>query len=164
MYSFLYVSFSFKISHINFLMRQCQRKGICYIIYFPHRGFWKMIFEAYWPYGQGVIRLRLWVYLEGLLTLVIVYYGVSPYFPTGFEGVLPIIPELLWFFLQGFSKISSHFFWKIFGGAIYISYLLIFPIGFFKDFLIHYNILRRSNWLQDHKKKKIDQGGVLWRN
>ena len=27
--------------------------------------FWKMIFEAYWPYGQGVFRLSLWVYLKG---------------------------------------------------------------------------------------------------
>jgi len=31
-------------------------------------------------------------YLKGLLTLVIVYYDVSPYFPTGFERVLPSIP------------------------------------------------------------------------
>ena len=32
---------------------------------FSHWNFWKMIFEAYWPYGQGVFRLRLWVYLKG---------------------------------------------------------------------------------------------------
>ena len=61
-------------------------------------------------------------YLKGLLTLVIVYYGVSPYFPTGFEGVLPSIPELLWFFPQGFSKDSRHIFPERFlGGVIYIA-------------------------------------------
>ena len=145
-------------------MRQCQRKGICYIIYFSHRGFSKMIFEAYWPYGQGVIRLRLWVYLKCLLTLVIVYYGISSYFSHWFEGVLPSIPELLWFFPQGFSKILLTFFLKSFWGVIYYIASPDFSYRIFKELF---------DWLQDHKKIKlitrpqegqIDQGGVLWKN
>ena len=31
--------FPFEVSHIKFLMRQCQHKGICYIIYFSPPGF-----------------------------------------------------------------------------------------------------------------------------
>ena len=61
-------------------------------------------------------------YLKGLLTLVIVYYGVSPYFPTGFEGVLPSIPNFTLVFPTGFSKDSPHIFPEsVFGGVIYIT-------------------------------------------
>ena len=138
-------------------MRQCQHKGICYIIYIPHRGFWKMIFEAYWPYGQDVIRLILLVYLKGLLILVIVYYGVFPYF---FHWVLrsfALYTGITLGFFTGFSKDSPHIFPKRFLEELYIiSHLLIFPIEFSRSLTIDYKFMRRSNWSQDHKKKKID--------
>ena len=40
-------------------------------------------------------------------------------FPTVFLGVLPIIPELLWFFPTGFSKDSPHIIPERFLGEIY---------------------------------------------
>ena len=58
-----------------------------------------------------------------------------------------------------FQWFSSHFFWKVFGELYIISHLLIFPIGFLRSYKIDY---KSFNWLQDHKKELIDQGGVLW--
>ena len=92
--------------------------------------------------------------LKGLLTLVIVYYGVSSYFPTGFDGVLPSIPELLWFFPQDFPKILLTFFLKGFWGRYIVLHLLIFPIGFSRSYSIDsrpqedqidYKTTRRTN-------------------
>ena len=77
--------------------------------------------------------------------MVIVYYGVSPYFPTGFEGVLPSIPNFTLVFPTGFSKDSPHIFPERFLGELYISHRLIFPIGFSKSYLIDYKTTRRSN-------------------
>ena len=94
-------------------------------------------------------------YLKGLLTLVIVYYGVSPYFPTGFEGVLPSIPELLLFFPQGFPKILLTFFLKGFWGELYISHLLIFPIGFSRSYSIDYKTTRRRKLIKEECCEEI---------
>ena len=100
-------------------------------------------------------------YLKGLLTLVIVYYGVSPYFPTGFEGVLPSIPKFSLIFPTGFFKDSPHIFPERFLGEIYCFASPDFSYRVFKEFF---------DWLQDHEKIKlitrpqegqINQGGVL---
>jgi hypothetical protein len=56
--------FPFEVSHIKFLTRQCLYKVICHIIKFSPSGFLEDDIRAYWPYGQGVIRLRLWAYLK----------------------------------------------------------------------------------------------------
>ena len=82
----LSVSFPFMVSHIKFFMRQYPHKSICYIIYFPHQGFWKMIFEAYWPNGQIVFRLRLCVYLKGSNNIGdYISWCFSLFFPLGFK-------------------------------------------------------------------------------
>jgi len=62
--------------------------------------------------------------------LVVVYYGVSPYFSIVFEGVLPSISELLWFFPQGFPKILLTFFLKGFWRSYIYRISLFFPYGF----------------------------------
>ena len=98
--------FPFEVSHIKFLMRQCQHKGICYIIYFSPPGFfWKVIFDAYRPYGQGVFRLRLWVYLKGSNNIgYCISWCFSLFFPLGFKEF-----------------------------CLVYRYYFGFPIGFFKD-------------------------------
>jgi hypothetical protein len=53
---------------------------------FPHWGFWKMIFKAYWPYGQGVFRLRLLVYRKWSNNIGdCISCCFSLFFPLGFK-------------------------------------------------------------------------------
>ena len=84
--------FPVEVSHLKFLMRQCQQRYMLYHLVFPHRGFWKMLY-------QGVIRLRLWVCLKGSNNIGdCISWSFSLFFPIGFWGVLPDIPVVLWFF------------------------------------------------------------------
>ena len=85
----------------------------------------------------------------------------SLFFPLGFKEFCLVYWKYFGFPHRVFQRFSSHFFWKVFGGVIYIASPDFFH-RIFKEFF---------DWLQDHKKiklitkkKKIDQGGVLWRN
>ena len=51
--------FSYKV----FDEAMSTQRYILYHLFFP-TGFFKMLFDSYWPYGQGVFRLRLWVLLK----------------------------------------------------------------------------------------------------
>ena len=97
--------FSFEVSHIKFLMRQCQHKVICLSSSFPHQGFWKMIFDAYWPYCQSVSRLRLWVYLKGSNNINdCILWCFSLFFPLGFKEVCLIYQYYFGFFHRVFQR------------------------------------------------------------
>ena len=92
--------FPLEVSHIKFLMRQYN--VICYIIKFPPPGFffWKMIFGAYWSYGQGVFRLSPWVCLKGSNNISdCISWRFSLFFPSGFKELYLIYWYYFGFFL-----------------------------------------------------------------
>ena len=99
--------FPFEVSHIKFFMSQYN--VICYIIKFPPPGvfFWKMIFGAYWSYGQDVFRLSPWVCFKGSNNISdCILWRFSLFFPSGFKELY----LLLWIFPIGFfQRFSSYF-------------------------------------------------------
>jgi len=66
-----------------------------------------------------------------------IYHGVSPYFPTGFEGVLPSIPNFTLVFPTEFSKDSPHIFPERFLGELYISIYFGFSHRVFQSFQVY---------------------------
>ena len=135
MYSFVYVSFPFIVSHIKFLMRQCSTQR--YMLYhqvFSTGVFWKMIFEAYWPYGQGVFRLRLWVYLKGSNNIGdCISWCFSLFFPLGFKEFCLVYRYYFGFSHRVFQRfINMHNRWivkitwsKLIEGGVENYYLVI---------------------------------------
>jgi hypothetical protein len=132
--------FPFEVSHIKSLMRQCLYKVICYIIKFSPSGFLEDDIRAYWPYGQGVIRLRLWAYLKKSNNIGdCISWAFSLFFPLVFKEFYLIYRYYFGFFPLGFSKEFPHIFPKRFLWEVVI--LSIFPYVGFKDNIIYDDIL-----------------------
>jgi hypothetical protein len=126
--------FPFEVSHVKFLTRQCLYKS-----YMPYHqvfpiGVLEDDIRAYWPYGQGVIRLSLWDYLKGSNNIGdCISRGFSLFFPLGFKEFYLIYQLNFGFFPLGFSKDFPHIFPKWFLWEVVI--LSIFPKGFLRIIL-----------------------------
>ena len=105
-------------------------------------------------YDFGFISRVYWHWLLYIMVFFLI-------FPLGLKEFCLVYPNYFGFTHRVFQRFSSHFSWKGFWGVIYIT-SPDFSHRVFKELF---------DWLQDHKKiklitkeKKIDQGGVLWRN
>ena len=79
-------------------------------------------------------------------------------FPLDLKEFCLVYPILLWFFPQSFLKILLTFFLKGFWGSyiyIYISHLLIFPIGFLRSYSIDYKTTRRRKLIKEECYEEI---------
>jgi hypothetical protein len=131
LYSFLYLSFSFRGFSYKVFDEQCLYKVICHITKFSPSGFLEDDIRAYWPYGQGVIRLRLWAYLKGSNNIGdCISRGFSLFFHWVLRSFSWYSNSTLDFSHWVFFK-DSHIFAKRFLWDIVI--LSTFPTGVFKD-------------------------------
>jgi hypothetical protein len=90
-------------------MRQCQQRYMLYHQVFPTGIFGKW-YSEYWPYGQGVFRLRLWAYLKGSNNIYdCISWRFSLFPPWVLRSFTWYTDITLDFSHQVFQRISSHF-------------------------------------------------------